>query len=45
MHTRYTVSGQGPELVLIHGVGLDLTMWERAQTGLPPESFAVPPQP
>ena len=26
--TRYTTSGRGPALVLIHGVGLDLTMWD-----------------
>ncbi len=28
--TRYTVSGSGPALVLIHGVGLDHTMWTPA---------------
>ena len=41
MHTRYTVSGQGPELVLIHGVGLDLTMWERALPILEPHYRVV----
>lgn len=28
--TRYELSGSGPALVLIHGVGLDLSMWEAA---------------
>ena len=35
-NTRYTTSGRGPALVLIHGVGLDLTMWDAVLPTLEP---------
>ncbi len=33
-HTSYEVTGAGPALILIHGVGLDLTMWTPQVTAL-----------
>lgn len=39
--TRHTTSGRGPALVLIHGVGLDLTMWDRALPLLEPHFTVI----
>ena len=35
MRLEHTTTGQGPDVVLLHGVGLDRTMWDRC---LPPLS-------
>lgn len=40
-NTRYAVSGSGPVLVLIHGVGLDMTMWQRALPLLEPRFTVI----
>ncbi len=40
-NTRYTMSGRGPALVLIHGVGLDLTMWDAALPILEPRFTVI----
>ncbi|MFN0301861.1 MAG: alpha/beta fold hydrolase, partial [Burkholderiales bacterium] len=39
--TRFTVSGRGPALVLIHGVGLDLTMWDATLPILEPHFTVI----